>query len=117
MFLVAQQTTQLPSAKAEAQGLGWEGTAPWLIQQALKGQSLCTAVGPGPWGDGDWRGDFGGLPCQDREHGQGPLSFISLCLALSEDDDDGGFSSRNVYPVPGPMLSTLCAFSHLSHQL
>lgn len=95
--------------------MGWEGQHPgssnsWETRaQALEGQSLCTAVGPektvegaGPWGDGDWRGDSGGLPCQDGEQGQGPLSFMSLCLALSEDDDDGGFSSWNVYPVPGP---------------
>lgn len=102
--------------------MGWEGTAPWLIQQALKGQSLCTAVGPektveeaGPWEMGTGEGALGGSPV--REHGQGPLSFMSLCLALSEDDEDGGFSSWNVYPVPGPMLSTLCVFSHLSHQV
>lgn len=35
---------------------------------------------------------------------------MSLCLALSEDDDDGGFCSWNIYPVPEPMLGSLCRF-------
>lgn len=124
MFLVAQQTRSSPPPRRRP-GVGVGGAAPWLIQQLgdpcpspggavpLHGRGLREDSGRGrAWGDGDWRGDSGGLTCQDGEQGQGPLSFMSLCLALSEDNDDGGFCSWNIYPVPGPMLGSLCAFSH-----
>lgn len=125
---VAGSSPQTPTGRDQGPDSpsSWETCAPDsgeldLCSQALEGQSLCTPLEKtveeaAPGGDGDRWGLKGGLQegltCRDNEQGRGPLSFMSLCLAQSEEEDDS-FSSWNIYRVPGPKPSTLHAFSHL----